>query len=96
MSDNGDLVIVRTVDPVCLIEVLEGEVNTGKPCKTYIHNGEVFTLSFFFTHFSIRDKEAAAALTAQAINKKASKVLDDAFYWYKAYIDWADERLEEE
>lgn len=88
MTDNGDLAIVRTVQPVQIWQVLEGRRETKQRfTKTYAHKGEEFTLVLHHWFSPDFDNQSDSVVW---------KGMDDAYHWYRAYIDWADENYGEE
>jgi hypothetical protein len=84
---EGGLAIIRTVQPVSIYEVIEGwkELNSIHKNYTY-HNSdgieEYYTLRahhYFTTDIDTTDEA------------EVYKFMDDAWYWFIAYLKWEDE-----
>lgn len=85
MSGNGNLVIVRTIQPVSIYEVIEGHQNVKGINKHYYHEGEEFTLRahhYFTTDIDTVDES------------EVFKFMDDAWHWFVAYMKWEDENID--
>lgn len=87
MSDNGNLAIVRTIQPVSIFEIVEGyqELKGIYKHYTYLNSDgvqEYYTLRahhYFSTDIDTPD------------HNEVFKFMDDAWHWYTAYMQWEDE-----
>lgn len=87
---NRGLSIVHMMDPVAIIIVDEGHVNTGKKQKHFEYDYELYTLSmhhFFTTNM--------AGLDDKIGNEMTDKLLSKAWHWFKSYLQWEDEQIDE-
>jgi hypothetical protein len=87
--DDSGIWIVHLLDPIAIIACEEGEVERGSVFKHYHYvNGEgiaeFWTLSIYFANGK-GDIEA-----------KAFKLLDRAWRWYRAYMEWEDSGINDE
>lgn len=86
---EGGLCIIRTVKPIAIFEVHEDHVNTGKYQKHYTFEDEDFTFSMH--HYFVEGILSVEEASIQNMYKH----MDDAWYWFKAYMQWEDERFDE-
>lgn len=87
MSGNGNLAIVRTIQPVSIYEVIEGAKDCKGIYKAYTYenpNGvdEDYTLRAH--HYFTTDIDTVDEL-------EVFKFMDDAWHWFVAYMKWEDE-----
>lgn len=88
MSGNDNVALIHTIEPISIIQVHNGHINTGKTYQYYgIHESETYTLTIhhMFTtelHAKQEDKD-----------KQVNKLLDRAWHWYKSYMEWEDENF---
>jgi hypothetical protein len=88
MSDNGNLAIVRTVQPISIYEVREGWIELNNLHKHYTHvniDGEEEHYTLVVHHYFTLDVDTTE-------KKEVFKFMDDAWYWFSAYMDWEDEQ----
>lgn len=83
------LAVIHTIDPVAIIEVLEGHkrFDSGH-YRHFIHNSVepyTFRLHFQFSK-SLADGDAQA--------KEVSQLFDRAWRWYRSYMEWEDNNIE--
>ena len=85
-SDQSDLWIIHMLDPIIIICCTEGEVERGNIFKHYLYSNitgrpERWTLSIYFANGS------------GDVETRAFKLLDRAWRWYRAYMEWEDQKL---
>lgn len=98
LADNpmtgNNTAIIHTVDPVAIIEVLQGhmQLQTGTHFAHYtftnvdgLQEAYTFRLHHFFTREF--DSEQHGAQVARLFNK--------AWHWYMAYMNWEDQQPHE-
>ena len=85
-SQEGGLCIIRTVDPISIWEVIEGHVKSKKTYhKHFNHNGEFYTIECF--HYFTTNEDGL-------LDKNVYKYMDDAWRWFKAYMQWEDDNID--
>jgi hypothetical protein len=85
-SPQGGLCIVRTVQPVSIYEVLEGSQTKPRLSKTYHYvkiGGQPMSFTLRCHHFFSTDIDTPD-------ETQVYKFMDDAWYWFKAYLDWKE------
>lgn len=82
--DDPDLYIIHLPDPVAIIEVEEDHIEypPGKWYRHFVFNEELFTLSVHFLWTRELDTEQHNAIV--------NKMLDKAWRWWRAYMQWED------
>ena len=93
LSDNGNLAIIHTIDPMAIIEAREGYFKSQEGALykhyTYINSDgipEEWTLRVHHLYTQEFDSERHHAIVV--------KLLDRAWHWYAAYMAWEDERID--
>lgn len=94
MSNTGATAVIHTVDPTAIIEVIEGHVKQkpGDYFKFFSFVNidgvkEEWTLRVHFLFTRELDSERHASI--------AEHLLDRAWRWYHAYMNWEDQQYEE-
>ena len=89
MSDNGDLAIVRTVQPISIYQVLEGhhDLKLSKKYRFVNSDGEVENYTLAVHHYFSTDVDTTD-------ESEIYKFMDDAWHWYKAYMQWEDKNID--
>lgn len=90
MRENDDLFIIHTIDPPMIIQVHHEAVGTGRATLTVNYQGssgliETITL------------EVVSSIDYERISSdRIAKLLNRAWHWYKAYLEWEDENFDED
>ncbi len=91
MSDTNSLAIIHTVEPVAIIEVLDGHISpSGQDTRHghFTYGDELWTLQvkhLFTTSFEPHTHELLI-----------NKLLSRAWRWYRSYLEWEDQANEKE
>jgi hypothetical protein len=95
-DDNGGLAIIHTVDPICIIGIAEEHIQVPQPFKhfTFVNlDGEEEEWTLYIHHFFT---ENLNNLDAAVVQEKNEKILEQAWDWYKSYMDWEDKNIDAE
>lgn len=90
---DGGLCIVRTTPPIGLFEVIEDHLEFDPEwflAKHYTYEKEKFTLKLHY-YGGYRENKTPSPEEAY---KMASKDMDKAWNWFKAYMEWEDKQLD--
>lgn len=89
-ASEGGLAIVRTVQPVAIFEVIEGH----QECKD-IHKAYSFKNSDgLIEEYTLRAHHYFSTDIDTIEESEVYKFMDDAWYWYMAYMKWEDKQNE--
>jgi hypothetical protein len=96
LTDNGDLAIIKTVDPIAIIGIKEGHnLVPDHPCSFWQYGGEKYTLyvhHLFTTKFTEQVSNIAFVDVADNSREKlVKKELRRAWKWFEAYLIAEDE-----
>lgn len=93
MNKDGRIYIIHTVDPKCIIEVIDF-FKQGKPDDATNLPSKNF---FYINHDGI--SESWLLVIRDQCNKGSDKgygaLLDRAWRWYRSYLDWEDDNIDE-
>ena len=84
MVEGSPSAIIHTVEPKAIIEILEGHVECASPYGHYVYHEERYTLRVHHLMTQEFDSEKHHLII--------NKLLDRAWHWYKAYMQWQDEQ----
>lgn len=90
--NDGNCAVIHTVDPMAIIECIEGYEHFNSPYRQYSFvntDGETEGWTLRVHHlFSLEfDSEQHHIIV--------TRLLDRAWHWYKAYMEWEDEQIED-
>lgn len=92
MLDNGQSAVIHTVDPVAIIECIEGH----KRCKSPYRHYSFINIEGIREHWTLRVHHL---MTTEFDSEKhhiiTTKLLDRAWHWYMSYMKWEDEKIDE-
>lgn len=87
MVDGSPSAIIHTQEPQSIIEIIEGHVQCVSPYRHYQYDDEPYTLRVHHLMTTEFDSEKHHIIT--------TKLLDRAWHWFAAYMQWQDEQIEE-
>ena len=80
--------IIHTLNPQAIIEVIEGHKHYPAPYRHYQFNDELFTFRVHHLFTKGFDSERHHIITTKLLNR--------AWHWFTAYMEWEDEQDHEE
>ena len=83
MVEGSPSAIIHTARPQAIIELLEGHVMTDGYLRHYAYRDERYTLRIHHLFTTVFDGEQYDIIIG--------KLLDRAWHWYMAYMQWEDD-----
>jgi hypothetical protein len=91
MSDNGNLAIVRTIQPVSIYEVIVGHHKLKGIHKHYTY----VNLDGVPEDYTLRAHHYFTTDIDTVHESEVFKFMDDAWHWYMAYMKWEDKNIDD-
>lgn len=91
-SLEGGTAIIHTIEPYSIIGVIHELVEHTQPYRHFIYNEEE-SVTLYVHHMFTTNMAAADEVES---DKMIDKLLNRAWHWYKSYLEWEDQNLNEQ
>lgn len=93
MVEGAPSAIIHTQNPQAIIEVIEGH----EMCKTPYRHYSFANIDGLIEHYTFRVHHLfTTEFDSEQHHIITTKLLDRAWHWFMAYMQWEDEQVEED